>query len=318
MAEIFNSPETLISVIVPVFNVETYLRDCVASICGQSYTNIEVLLIDDGSSDSSAKICDEFAEKDSRIRVVHKVNGGLSDARNVGLDLCIGNYICFVDSDDVIHKDYLKVLFNYIGNASVCMCYFERFFGDAPFQSVDIHDVVVDKFTAEFVNKNLYDKKFDVNAIVAWNKLYKRDVWTDLRFPINRYHEDEFVIHQVLDHSESFHVVREVLYYYRIREGSITKVLNQKNITDSMDALKIRQNYYASRGWHGQFKKTKTVERSLFLNPIITSESFPQWRSYRVSDILKDSISVKMKLLLILKKLSPQCYNVYGRFKGWH
>ena len=101
-----------ISVIVPVYNVESYLEKCVHSICSQTYENLEIILVDDGSPDNCGKMCDEWAKKDCRIKVIHKENGGLSDARNAGLDIVTGDYFVFVDSDDFVHKDYIKIRFS--------------------------------------------------------------------------------------------------------------------------------------------------------------------------------------------------------------
>ncbi|OJZ13240.1 glycosyltransferase [Sphingobacterium sp. 40-24] len=307
----------LVSVIVPVYNVELYLVDCLESICKQSYRNLEIIVVNDGSIDNSLHICYEFARKDSRIQVIDKPNGGLSDARNSGLTVCKGEYICFIDSDDVIHKDFVSILFNSIADGDICMCYFTRFYNDVIPDDQSIAEVSAEEFSGDFVNQNLYDEKFDVNAITVWNKLYRKSIWKDLRFPVNRLHEDEFVVHQVLDLSKSFRLVDESLYYYRVREGSITKVKNQKNILDSIEALRNRRDYYRNRGWNQQVIKTRSLERSLMLSPSVDSKTFPQWKSYGVIDILRDEISLKMKLLMLLKKMSARLYMRFAKRKGW-
>lgn len=307
----------LVSVIVPVYNVELYLLDCLESICKQSYKNLEIIIVNDGSSDNSPHICYEFAKKDPRIQVIDKLNGGLSDARNSGLAVCKGEYICFIDSDDVIHKDFISILFNSIADADICMCYFKKFYNDVIPQDQSILEILAEEFTGDFVNQNLYDEKFDVSAITVCNKLYRKDIWKDLQFPLNRLHEDEFVVHQVLDRSKSFCLVDESLYYYRVREGSITKVKNQKNILDSIEALRNRRDYYRNRGWNQQVIKTRSLERSLMLSPCVSSKTFPQWKSYGVMDILRDEISLKMKCLLLLKKTSAGLYMKFAKIKGW-
>ena len=163
----------MVSVIVPVYNVELYLVDCLESICKQSYRNLEIIVVNDGSIDNSLHICYEFARKDSRIQVIDKPNGGLSDARNSGLTVCKGEYICFIDSDDVIHKDFVSILFNSIADGDICMCYFTRFYNDVIPDDQSIAEVSAEEFSGDFVNQNLYDEKFDVNAITVWNKLYR-------------------------------------------------------------------------------------------------------------------------------------------------
>ncbi len=266
----------LVSVIVPVYNVELYLVDCLESICKQSYRNLQIIVVNDGSIDNSLHICYEFARKDSRIQVIDKPN-----------------------------------------DADICMCYFKRFYNDVIPDDQSITAVSAQEFTGDFVNQNLYDEKFDVNSVTVWNKLYRKNIWKDLRFPVNRLHEDEFVVHQVLDLSKSFRLVDESLYYYRVREGSITKVKNQKNILDSIEALRNRRDYYRNRGWNQQVIKTRSLERSLMLSPSVDSKTFPQWKSYRVIDILGDEISLKMKLLLLLKKMSARLYMRFAKRKGW-
>lgn len=311
-----SNSSVLVSIIVPVYNVELYLVDCLESICRQSYKNLEIIVVNDGSIDNSLPICYEFAQKDSRIQVINKPNGGLSDARNSGLKVCKGEYLCFIDSDDVIHQDFVSILFNSIADADICMCYFKKFYDVMPIDQ-SMLDVSAEEFTGDFVNQNLYDEKFDVNAITVWNKLYKKNIWKDLRFPVNRLHEDEFVVHQVLDRSKSFRLVDKSLYYYRVREGSITKVKNQKNILDTIEALRNRRDYYRNRGWNQQVIKTRSLERSLMLSPCVSSKTFPQWKSYRVIDILRDEISLKMKCLLLLKKTSSDLYMKFAKIKGW-
>lgn len=224
----------LISIIVPVYNVEKYLPQCVKSIREQSYTGeIEILLIDDGSTDSSGRLCDEFSKIDERIKVYHKKNGGLSDARNFGIKRSIGSILCFVDSDDFLHKDYLQELYSikkkYNANISECACY--KYFESKPNSYDDNCDRI----------KILKPKEWLVEtglgeflSVVAWNKLYDRNLFKEVEYPTGRNFEDESTTYKVVYKSECIARTYRKLYYYRQREGSITqnglsvKVLNQK------------------------------------------------------------------------------------------
>ena len=173
-----------ISVIVPVYKVEPYLSRCLDSIINQTYRNLEIILVDDGSPDRCGEICDEYARQDSRIRVIHKANGGLSDARNHGIDVAIGDYIAFVDSDDYIATDmYEKMLARLeLDNSDMVVCNYYRFDeGSAP--PKDGYIQLPDRVLTQ-------DEAFDFylqiggDYVSAWNKLYKRTIFDDLRYPV--------------------------------------------------------------------------------------------------------------------------------------
>ncbi|MEI7668283.1 MAG: glycosyltransferase family A protein, partial [Erysipelotrichaceae bacterium] len=164
----------LISVIVPVYNVEKYIDRCVSSILNQTYKNLDIILVDDGSQDKSGQICDEYALKDNRIKVLHKSNGGLSDARNKGIELSKGEYISFVDSDDTISNNFIDKLYNLCVNYSsdISMCYFKQFTSEISFNRE--HESRIDIFTNIQMLENLINEKY-VQSTVAWNKLYKAE-----------------------------------------------------------------------------------------------------------------------------------------------
>lgn len=188
-----------ISVIVPVYKVEPYLSRCLDSIINQTYRNLEIILVDDGSPDHCGEICDEYARQDSRIRVIHKSNGGLSDARNHGIDVATGDYIAFVDSDDYVTTDmYEKMLARLeFDNSDMVVCNYYRFDeGSVPpeYGYINLPDRVLSK-----------DEAFDFylqiggDYVSAWNKLYKRGIFADLRYPTGKIYEDTFVICEVLN-----------------------------------------------------------------------------------------------------------------------
>ena len=218
--------EIIISVIVPVYNVEKYIRDCLDSIVRQSFTAFEVILVDDGSTDNSSIICEEYAKQDVRFVVVHKSNGGLSDARNVGLEHANGQYIVFIDSDDKVSEDYLQVLINAIidNDADMVCCSFEEFQDE---DSIDL------KPTNNTYNFELMDGKTACElyygmtwtiCINAWAKLYKRELFDAIRFPKGRVYEDQGTTPKLWFLSKKIvHISEAKLYKYRVRNGSISR-----------------------------------------------------------------------------------------------
>lgn len=214
--------EELISVIVPVYNVQNYLKKCIQSIINQTYKNIEIILVNDGSTDDSGLICEKFSDVDSRISVVHKTNGGLSDARNVGIKMAHGKYIGFVDGDDYIDKLMYEKLINKMerSNADIAICGRCRIKekakrGKNVFKNKKTY--VLDKETA--FKKFLTRKYFDSSAC---DKLFKRALFKDIKFPLGCTQEDILTFYKLLEKSKKVILLKEVLYFYVIRKGSIT------------------------------------------------------------------------------------------------
>ena len=211
----------LISVIVPVYKVECYLHKCVDSIINQTYKNLEIILVDDGSPDNCPKICDDYAKRDSRIKVIHKKNGGLSSARNAGLDIASGNYIGFIDSDDYISPHmYEELYFALINtNSDISMCNFDyidesynNLFFDSPIADEELNKK--DIISKLFIDKYWY-------YVIACNKLYKKELFTNLRYPIREIHEDEGIIHHLYLKCNKVTTISSSYYYYVQRNDSI-------------------------------------------------------------------------------------------------
>ena len=207
----------MISVIVPVYNVESYLHRCVDSILGQTYADFELILVDDGSPDNCPKICDEYAEKDSRVRVIHQENGGVSVARNTGLDAVQGEYIAFVDSDDWVSSSYLSALLTAKERteARISVCGFVKTQGDVRENSDDFSYYVCDGL--DWYSKN------SVAGSVLWGKLYDKNLFESIRFPIGKIHEDEFNTYKLLYAAGKIAVVDAKLYYYYMNETGIMR-----------------------------------------------------------------------------------------------
>ena len=223
----------LISVIVPVYKTEKYLDRCVQSIVDQTYRNLEIILVDDGSPDNCPAMCDAWAERDSRIKVIHKENGGLSDARNAGMEIAAGEWIAFVDSDDWLHLEYISLLHQVakMYGVSLSACDYLITSGDETADSVD--EPVFEKHTAAKALEMLTNNRG--YRAVAWNKLYHRSLLEGEQYPVGRYHEDEFFTYRIMDKAESLVYVHARLYYYFQRAGSIMQSVSVKHL-DALDA----------------------------------------------------------------------------------
>lgn len=211
----------LISVIVPIYKVEPYLRRCLDSIVNQTYTNLEIILVDDGSPDGCPAICDEYAAKDSRIIVIHKENGGLSDARNAGLDICKGEYISFVDSDDWIADCFIEVLFKSIQdtNAEIGICGYIQT-SSSYTTKYNVSNVIKTTLSSIEATTKLWSKE-RITYVTVWGKLYNRFLWKNVRFPKGLIHEDEYTSYILLYNAKKTVCIDIPLYYYYQRLDSI-------------------------------------------------------------------------------------------------
>lgn len=219
----------LISIIVPVFNVEAYVEKCIDSLIIQSYRNIEIIIVDDGSTDRSGEICDRYKEKDSRIMVVHKSNGGLSDARNIGINMARGEYVSFVDSDDWVARDYVSEMYKLMvqTNSDITFCKFKKIskIKESKRKTEEVHKIY---FKEEAIKQLLYQRI----STSAWGKLYKADLWNGVRFPVGKLYEDVETIYLIFHKSKKVSSINKVLYYYYLRNDSI---VNQKFTIKRMD-----------------------------------------------------------------------------------
>ena len=211
----------LISVIVPVYNVKPYIDKCMQTILSQTYSNLEIILVDDGSTDGSSDVCDTYAASDSRIKVIHKENGGLSSARNAALDIATGDYIGFVDSDDYIHVQMFEKLIDASKKSdceiSICAHYTEK--GNTLYIDEPVFDNEI-IYTPNDAQKTLIE---DINIrSYAWDKLYKANLFEGVRYPVGRNYEDIATTHILFSKAKKICHIPQYLYYYQIREGSIS------------------------------------------------------------------------------------------------
>lgn len=223
-----------VSVIVPIYKVELYLNKCIDSILNQTYKNLEVILIDDGSPDNCPLICDEYAKRDSRIRVIHKKNGGLSDARNVGIEIMQGEYVTFVDSDDFLEAHCIERLVYCMEDtdSDISICDYYSFIENSFINRIAIENGSIELFDSENALKSaLVGNPF---ALSAWGKLYKSNLFVSIRYPKGKIYEDLGTTYKILDLANKICYVPEKMYYYLIRKSSISYDRFSKNKMDML------------------------------------------------------------------------------------
>ena len=233
--------ENLISVIVPVYNVEKYLGRCIDSILNQTYKNLEIILVDDGSTDSSGKLCDDSKEKDTRLRVIHKVNGGLSSARNSGLNVMTGEYVMFVDSDDYISADCVESLYNLILKSKSRIAI-------GNYEMTDSSQYLFPRAQENIQQISGVEALNTVQYVSAWAKLYEAKLFKKLRFPEGCLHEDEGTTYKALYYSDSVVVSDGAVYAYFYNPESITKRPKKKNYQDLCVVLNEQIQFYREHG----------------------------------------------------------------------
>lgn len=283
----------LISVIVPVYKVESCLDKCVRSIVEQTYTDLEIILVDDGSPDGCGAMCDAWAAKDSRIKVIHKENGGLSDARNAGMKIATGKLISFIDSDDWIAPDFLEALLSAmeVQNAQIAECAVEL---------VDESGKVLRR--RETAKLPCVDKFDGLRRLVledgiyqtVWNKLYRREVLEGILFEKGKYHEDDFWTYQVFDRMERLAIVERPMYYYLQRSGSIMGVGYSLKRLDALEARFRRMEYFS------KYEQLKDLTRQQLMLELL-------WHLQSVLRSLQgQERKTAVARILKMKKLTPK------------
>lgn len=228
----------MISVIVPVYKVERYLKKCVDSILAQTFTDFELWLVDDGSPDDCGAMCDEYARMDARVHVIHKKNGGLSDARNAALDVMQGKYVFFVDSDDWIAPDALESTYAAIQRTGAKV---------ATGNMITVHeDGKEEELHVPTMEERVLDGEEILNTLLqpsAWNRLYDAELFRNLRYPVGRLYEDVFVYHKILEQIDRMVLTGKNTYYYFVRKGSIMNTEYNIRFTDIVDAVYDRAQW---------------------------------------------------------------------------
>lgn len=256
----------LVTVIVPIYNVESYLHRCVDSILNQSYKNLEIILVDDGSPDKCGVICDEYALLDQRVKVIHKENGGLSDARNAGIDIAKGSYITFIDSDDWVQEDYIQKLYDLLiaTSSDISVCDFIK----TSSSNINLETKIEKNY--EYTNyealKSLAGDLY-VQMVVAWGKLYKTHLFEGIRFPVGRIHEDEFTTYKLIYKANKIIYTTAPLLYYWQRDDSIMgSGFNLKSRNDIIDAFEERAIFFEKKGMYDLSNSTYAQLFFIFLD----------------------------------------------------
>lgn len=294
----------LISVIVPIYKVEKYLASCVNSLKEQTYRNLEIILVDDGSPDKSGEMCDAFAEQDNRIVVVHKPNGGLSDARNAGIEVAKGDYLLFLDSDDTLHKETLEILWTNLkeNGAEISVCDYRAFYEgteidkNLPSQNLEVWDNVQ-------ALQQIFNPQYGTQMVISTNKLFQKNLFDGIRFPVGKIHEDEFTTYKLLHRAERIVYTDLKLYYYLQREDSLTgngKISPQ--YFHVLDAFDERSSFLEAQG----LEELAKISRQQSLNHMIITylEAMDDPESDR--DILREC-----------KERFDHAYKVVGKKNGY-
>lgn len=276
-----------ISIIVPIYKVEKYLSRCVDSILNQTFTDFECILVDDGSPDNCPEICDEYAKRDKRIRVIHKQNGGLSDARNAGIDIAQGEYFGFVDSDDWIHPQMYEILYNSIARKNVLLsvCAYEQVEEERTFEKIENPIFEIENGMDFLVNDH-------VTAVVAWNKLYHKSLFDDIRYPIDKLHEDEFVTYRILYKSGNIAFCRKKMYMYFMNPEGITKGDFSPKHLDALDALEERIRFFEDKG------EIEYSRRTIFVFLLVADAQYHKYEKCKEYRYACREVSKRMRNIL--------------------
>lgn len=311
----------MLSIIIPVYNVELYLKECLDSVVHQTLLDKEVILVNDGSTDSSALICQEYASKYSFIRYISQENQGLSAARNTGLRYARGSYITFIDSDDIyLSNNALEIALNQLGEYRVD----QIVFGVLPFYSVDF----LKKLVQNHSDFEVLDCKEAVRRILTnqisisvWNKVFKKELFDGVEFPIGMESEDQLVSFETIQKSQSILIMNEQFYGYRRRQNSITTTLTKK----SLDVLKIKKKIFDDATLqYPEFEKyylryfsvsiiglKERLSGSVGVEPHIASTINAEFEKIVVPTLFDSQVTIKQKLKLVLVKVG--CFRYIKR-----
>lgn len=303
-----------ISVIVPIYNAETSLKRCVNSIINQSYTNIEIILVDDGSTDDSANICDEYAHKDPRIRVLHQINSGLAGARNAGLDSATGEWILWVDSDDYIDVELCETVYlsaiKY--NADIVVFGFSKFYDNGEIESFSFEEKSRLLSVSEAM-KQLSDKRI---GNFSWNRFFKKTLFDSIRYEEGKVYEDIGTTYRLIDKASTIFFLAKPLYYYYQSNASITHTISLKNIADKFEQ-RNQQYSFLKKYYDDAAKLVKEELLADALQYCIYAPYDPESYTYKkASSVIKNSRGVRLifggtyKIMYWLYRISVPIFNL--------
>lgn len=289
--------EELISVIVPIYNVYDYLEKCIESIIHQTYSNLEIILVDDGSDDGCSIICDEYRKLDNRIKVIHKKNEGLSSARNAGLDIATGSLISFVDSDDYLELNMLeelkKNMDKYHSDISVCDFYTVR---DGIKKG---HNFLDNEFVVSGKDKYiLLENQYRILTVYAWNKLYKRELFNSIRYPHGKLYENSYIICDILNSAKKVSYIIKPLYNYVCRIGSIVNSFSINHF-DNISSIEKRIKFYQKNNYYDLANEELNRKSSIIVSCLAKMKVYNinnnnVWNHY-YDELVDTSNSIKWK-----------------------
>lgn len=321
--------QPLISIIVPIYKVELYLRQCLDSIVNQTYTNLEVILVDDGSPDGCPQICDEFAAKDKRFVVIHKKNGGLSDARNAGLDICKGDFIYFLDSDDIIPSQCISTLLKIIiqEKAEIVSSSYKEFSDKEP-------NLVLPNQSTSYITINgsealiLLCRDNTPGIMSSCMKIYKKECFEGIRFPLGKLYEDAHINYKIYHRCKKICYTSAPLYYYRLRKESI-----MASTTCTIYDLEALENRYLFLKKHNEPAAQYCIEQlcwdfltasvqhpNFFKDNFISSprDALKKFKTYASDLPQAHHITLLHKFFLKCFYVFPQLYPFLFKLSPWH
>lgn len=283
---------SLISVIVPIYNVEEYICQCIDSIIAQTYVNLEIILVDDGSTDASGLICDSYIDRDKRVKVIHKENGGLSDARNTGFQASNGEYILFFDSDDYVDTRIVEIMAGELEDSKYdCVACEYHTFTDKLILERNYKNIQKKKYTGKNLLLELYTGQLTQIGFVAWNKLYKRELFEkhNIEYPKGRIYEDTYTTYKLIYFSNEICVLNIPLYFYRIRKGSImNSSVSLKKCQDGMEGDLSSVDFFKSVNDNVLFELALS---NFYRSAIITYNQLKNENNYECIEYLRGKYS---------------------------
>jgi len=309
-----------ISIIIPVYKIEKYISACLDSVLSQTFCDIEVIVVDDGSPDTCPSICDTYAKKDSRIKVIHKENGGLSSARNAGIDAACGNYIMTVDGDDYIDKNMCRRLYDTAKSTGadmvVCSINNVEESGDV-ISGMNSDSPLVCGVMSKDDYKRALLKKGNWYYAVAWNKLYKKELFNSVRYPVGKIHEDEHIIHHLVENCDTIACIEDRLYYYVNHAASITHRAYSVKRLEILTAFFDRSLFYMETSTNGDIVVAsvigaiKTLYASYLKADMKNKEFKVRYRELHseLKSVIRKALSFKMSVakraFLCVNMLAP-------------
>ena len=290
-----------VTIVVPVYNIENYISNCIESIIHQTYINLQILLVDDGSSDLSGEICDKYALRDKRIEVVHQLNGGLSEARNTGIKKAEGKWIAFIDGDDYLHPQFIEILHKAAikSGSMIAVCDYRKVKECVVVPGRSNEEPDYSLLSSEQMLQNWHGKLKKIET-VAWNKLYALEIFKDgIQYPAGKLHEDVYVTHQLVARSNQIIIVWKELYFYFQRSNSIIRErLTDNRIYQSMEAQEKRIEFFESKGYR---KACRNLRKGILKHIVYfycksyTGVEYTAGNKKRLTKYLKSKVRIYIK-----------------------